>query len=168
MNKIISVKDLRITTIEIIDFEEKYAGDFKKLNLEWLDKYNLREEADMRVLNDPVGTMINHDGYIFLARIGEEIVGTAGIMKEHDNVYELVKMAVKKDHQGKGISKLLLGRCLDKAKELQVEKLILFSNHQLDRALKLYQQYGFHQIPVVNSPFHTADVMMELDVENDN
>ena len=153
--------------VEIIEFEEKYAGDFKKLNLEWLDKYNLREEADMRVLNDPIGTMIQQGGFIFLARIGDEIVGTAGILKEHDNVYELVKMAVKKEYQGKGISKQLLECCLDKAKELQVEKLILFSNHQLERALKLYQQYGFHQIPVVNSPFHTADVMMELNLMND-
>jgi len=152
--------------IEIIEFEAQYAGDFKNLNLEWLDKYNLREEADMRVLNDPIGTMINQDGFIFLARIGKEIVGTAGILKEHGNVYELVKMAVDNKHQGKGISKLLLERCLDKAKELNVEKLILFSNHQLDRALKLYQQYGFRLIPVVNSPFHTADVMMELIIKN--
>ena len=52
-------------------------------------------------------------------------------------------------------------------KELNVEKLILFSNHQLERALKLYLQYGFRQIPVVNSPFHTADVMMELILKND-
>jgi N-acetylglutamate synthase-like GNAT family acetyltransferase len=154
--------------IEIIEFEEKYAGDFKKLNLEWLNKYNLCEEADMRVLDDPIGTMIHQDGYIFLARIGEEIVGTAGILKEHDNVYELVKMAVKNEYQGKGISKQLLECCLDKARELRVEKLILFSNHQLERALKLYQQYGFHQIPVVNSPFHTADVMMELNMMNDH
>src|SRR6478735_6439958 len=100
--------------IEIIEFEAQYAGDFKKLNLEWLDKYNLREEADMRVLNDPIGTMINQGGFIFLARIGSEIVGTAGILKEHKNVYELVKMAVDNKYQGKGISKLLLERCLDK------------------------------------------------------
>jgi len=153
--------------IEIIEFEAQYAGDFKKLNLEWLDKYNLREEADMRVLNDPIGTMVNQGGFIFLARIGKEIVGTAGILREHGNVYELVKMAVDNKHQGKGISKLLLERCLHKAKELKVEKLILFSNHQLERALKLYLQYGFRQIPVVNSPFHTADVMMELILKND-
>ncbi len=148
--------------LEIIEFEERYAEDFKRLNLEWLDKYNLREEADMRVLNDPIGTMINQDGFIFLARVGDEIVGTAGIMKEHGNVFELVKMAVSSQHQGKGISKLLLERCLGKARELQVGTLILYSNHQLERALKLYEHYGFQQIPVVNSPFHTADVMMEL------
>jgi len=154
--------------IEIIDFEVQYAGDFKKLNLEWLDKYNLREEADMRVLNDPIGTMILQGGYIYLARIDNEIVGTAGIMKEHGNVYELVKMAVSSEHQGKGISKLLLKHCLDKARELKVSTLILFSNHQLVRALKLYEQNGFRHIPVVNSPFHTADVMMELQIENPN
>ena len=128
--------------IEIIDFEEKYAADFRQLNVEWLDKYNLREEADMRVLDDPINTMIKHDGFIFLARIGEEIVGTAGLMSEHEKVFELVKMTVSNQHQGKGISKLLLNRCIEKAKELQATSIILFSNHQLVRALKLYERSG--------------------------
>ena len=29
--------------IEIIGYEEKYHSEFKRLNLEWLDKYNLTE-----------------------------------------------------------------------------------------------------------------------------
>jgi hypothetical protein len=36
--------------VELILYEDRYAGDFKRLNLEWLDKYNLTEEYDLKVL----------------------------------------------------------------------------------------------------------------------
>jgi len=39
--------------IEIIEFEEKYAGILKQLIFEWLDKYGLTEELDLDVLNNP-------------------------------------------------------------------------------------------------------------------
>jgi putative acetyltransferase len=148
--------------IEIIEFEDKYAADFKALNLEWLDKYHLTESHDLMVLNDPKGTILDNGGCIFLAREGEVIVGSAALMKEHEGVYELVKMAVTKKYQGRGISKLLLQRCLQEAKSIQAKRIILFSNHQLQAALKLYGQFGFRHIPVEDSPFLTADVKMEL------
>ena len=31
--------------VEIIEYQDQYAGDFKKINLEWLDKFNLTEES---------------------------------------------------------------------------------------------------------------------------
>jgi N-acetylglutamate synthase-like GNAT family acetyltransferase len=52
--------------------------------------------------------------------------------------------------------------CLQKVKELGGEKLFLFSNHQLQTALKLYEKYGFKNVEVTDSPFVTADVKMEL------
>ena len=50
-----------------------------------------------------------------------------------------------------------------KVKELGGQKLILFSNHQLQTALKLYTKYGFKNVEVTDSPFETADVKMELE-----
>ena len=54
--------------IDIIEYEDQYHDEFRKLNLEWLDKYNLTEEPDLLVLNDPRGTIINKGGYIWLAK----------------------------------------------------------------------------------------------------
>jgi GNAT superfamily N-acetyltransferase len=71
-------------------------------------------------------------------------------------------MAVTADYRGKGISKLLIETCLAKAKEIGAKKLSLFSNHQLQTALKLYEKYGFYYVEVEDSPFTTADVKMEL------
>ncbi|HEX7906130.1 MAG TPA: GNAT family N-acetyltransferase [Chitinophagaceae bacterium] len=148
--------------IEIIPYQNKYQPDFKRLNLEWLDKYNLTESHDLEILEDPGGTVIARGGCIFLAKEGDEIVGTAGLWKEDDKQYELVKMAVDPAYRGKGISKLLLNKCLAEAKQLNAGRIILFSNSQLKTALKLYEQYGFRHVAVEHSPFVTADVKMEL------
>lgn len=148
--------------IEIISFEQKYASVFKELNLYWLELYHLTEQPDLDVLDNPVGTIIESGGYIFLAKADDEIVGSAAIIKEHDNVYELAKMAVKPAFQGKGISKLLIEKCMAKAAEIGAERLLLYSNSQLKTALKLYEKYGFVYVPVTGSPFATADIKMEL------
>ena len=97
-----------------------------------------------------------------MAEVDGRIVGSAGLMKEKEGVYELVKMAVTADYQGKGISKLLIEKCLAKAKEIGARKLSLFSNHQLQRAIGVYEKYGFHHVAVEDSPMETADVKMEL------
>ncbi|MES2773802.1 MAG: GNAT family N-acetyltransferase [Bacteroidota bacterium] len=148
--------------IQIIPYQSRYQPQFKILNLEWLDKYGLTEEPDLKVLNDPEGTILAGGGVIFLAESQEEIVGTAALICEHDGIYELAKMAVRPDMQGKGISKLLIEACLDAAREVQAKKLVLFSNSQLATALKLYEKYGFAYVKVEDSPFLTADIKMEL------
>ena len=150
--------------IQIIPYTSQYAPDFKRLNLEWLDHYHLTESHDLMVLDDPIGTIINTGGAIYLAVSGGEIVGSAALMKEHEGVYELAKMTVTKAFRGKGISKLLIEKCLEKAKQLQAKKVTLFSNHQLQTAIHLYEQYGFKHVEVKDSPFETADVRMELDL----
>ncbi len=148
--------------VEIIEYSDIYAADFKRMNLEWLDKYNLTESHDLMVLNDPKGTILDQGGAIYLAKNNEEIIGSAALMKEHPGEFELAKMAVTDLWQGKGISKLLIEKCISKAKELGAKKITLFSNHQLQAALNLYKKFGFEHVEVTDSPFATADVKMEL------
>ena len=148
--------------IQIIPYQHQYQQDFKTLNLEWLDKYNLTEEADLKLLNDPEGTILADGGFIFLAQYNNEIVGSSALIFEHDGEYELAKMAVRPDLQGKGISKSLLAACLEAAKEARARKIILFSNSKLVPALKLYEKYGFKYVTVTDSPFVTADIKMQL------
>ncbi|MEP7374111.1 MAG: GNAT family N-acetyltransferase [Chitinophagaceae bacterium] len=152
------------TGIKIIEYSNVYQQEFKNLNLEWLDKYNLTESQDLMVLDDPQGTILNKGGYIWLAVDDNKLIGSAALMKEHEGEYELAKMAVTAAYRGRGISKQLIETCLNKAKEIGAKKLSLFSNHQLLTALKLYEKYGFRHVEVKDSPFKTADVKMELDL----
>ena len=49
--------------VEIIVYSAGWHQAFKQLNLEWLDKFNLREDADMIVLNSlqDAGAGFGHD-----------------------------------------------------------------------------------------------------------
>ena len=152
--------------IEIISYNDKYHADFKRLNLAYLDEYNLTESHDIIILDNPGEIVLGRGGFLWLAKAGEEIVGTVGIMPEDHGIFELIKMCVAESWRGKGISKLLIETCLGKVKELGGKKLILFSNHQLITALKLYEKYGFKNVEVTDSPFETADVKMELEFNN--
>src|SRR5688572_10728559 len=114
--------------VEIIEFQDQYAGVFKKINLEWLDKYNLTEEPDLRMLNDPRETILKPGGAIFLAKTKDEVIGSAALISAHDGLYELAKMTVVPSWQGKGISQLLLEKCLKRARMLGAKKIVLFSN----------------------------------------
>lgn len=148
--------------IQIINYENKYQTDFKRLNLEWLEKYNLTESHDLEILDDPEGTVIAKGGCIFLAMDSEKVIGTAGLWKENESEYELIKMAVDIAYRGQGISKILLDRCLEESKKIKGKKIFLFSNSQLKTALKLYEKYGFNYVDVTDAPFLTADIKMEL------
>ena len=148
--------------ITIRTYEKKYQPDFKRLNLEYLDKYHLTETHDLEILDHPEEKVIAGGGCIFLAMDEESVVGSAGLAKEKEGIFELVKMAVDPAWRGRGISKLLLERCLEEAKKLKAEKIFLFSNSQLLIALKLYEKYGFRHVKVTDSHFLTADVKMEL------
>lgn len=150
--------------VELILYEDQYANDFKRLNVEWLEKYHLAEELDLQVLNDPRGMILDTGGIIFLAKVGNEIVGSAALIKEHDHddIYELAKMAVDASQRGKGIGNLLIEKCLQTAREWNAAKVTLYSNSQLTVAISMYEKYGFKHTDITHSPFVTADVYMEL------
>lgn len=146
----------------IILYEDKYQPDFKRLNMEWLEKYGLTEAYDLAILNDPRVKIIDKGGCIFLAVEDEIVIGTAGLAKMGETHYELIKMAVDPAARGKGIGKLLLNHCLAYAKKIGAEKVSLFSSTYLKTALKMYEEAGFKYVNVTDSPMLTADIKMEI------
>lgn len=148
--------------IEIIDFESKYRDDFKYLNTEWLQKYFVVEEFDEHQLSNPETEIIDKGGKIYLAKVGEKIVGTSALLKEHD-IYELAKMAVTEDFKGHGIGNILMEHSIKQAKKLGTEKLILLSNRSLKPALTMYEKFGFVEVPVdEETPYERCNIKMEL------
>ncbi len=146
----------------IIDYEDKYQDDFRRLNLEWLEQYNLVESHDLEVLDHPRENVIERGGFIFLLKEDDDIIGTAGLFKVNDSAYELIKMFVSPQYRGKKFGEVLLQHCISKAKELHVLKIILYSNSQLQTAIRMYENYGFKHIDPAGAPFETADIKMEL------
>ncbi len=148
----------------IIDYEDKYISNFQRLNLEWLEKFNLVESHDLEILHHPRKNVIDRGGFIFLLLEHDAVVGTAGIFKMNDEEYELIKMAVAPEHRGKKFGYMLLEKCIAKAKEVRASKIILFSNSNLQTAIRLYEKFSFKHVDVIDAPFKTADVKMKLEL----
>ena len=146
----------------IIDYKDQYLEDFQRLNLEWLEKFDLVESHDLEILNHPKENVIDRGGFLFLLVEDNIVIGSAGIFKMNDKEYELIKMSVSPEHRGKKFGDMLLEKCIVKAKEMKASKLILFSNSNLQTAIRLYERFGFKHMEVVDTPFKTADIKMEL------
>jgi ribosomal protein S18 acetylase RimI-like enzyme len=150
-----------IAPVEIIPFESRYAGDFKRLNLEWLEKYFEIEAVDAEVLSQP-HLIIEQGGALLLARCGDEIVGTCAVIHEGDGHFEVSKTSVTASFQGHGIGRRLLLAALDAFKELGGKELYLETNSVLTNAIALYESAGFvHAQRLTPSPYARANVYME-------
>lgn len=154
--------------IEIVPFETALASYFYNLNIEWLQTYFYVEPFDEEVLSKPHQYIINKGGYIFFAKLNEEIIGTVALMPTEDKkIYELTKMAVDVHYRGHKTGQQLVQYCIDFAKNNGFSSLILYSNRILENAIHIYLKHGFLEIPVEkDSPYKRSDIKMVLDLSN--
>ena len=134
-------------SVRIIPFAPAYREDFKRLNLEWLERYFYVEARDEDVLSRPEEEILAPGGYIMLARHHQEIVGTCALIKAGRIRFELSKMAVTDRYQGLGIGRKLLAAALAQFRKTGARHLYLETNTKLARAMALYRAYGFEEAP---------------------
>ena len=149
------------SNIQIIDFSDDLKESIKTLNYEWLEKYFRVEKSDVISLSNPREEIIDKGGFIFYAKLNDEIVGTASLLKKSNTIFELGKMAVSEKAQGHKIGTLLLEHCLSFAKQKEVKTLLLYSNTQLESAIHLYRKYGFSEVELEKGLYERADIKME-------
>jgi DNA-binding MarR family transcriptional regulator/GNAT superfamily N-acetyltransferase len=148
--------------VEIIPFEPRYRDDFKRLNLEWLEKYFQVEPIDHEVLSQPERQILEPGGFIFMARHGDEIVGACALIRRPRGRFELSKMVVAERLRGRRIGYRLLQRAIAQFVALGAKQLFLESNRKLASALRLYEANGFCHAPRPKAPSHyqRSDVYM--------
>jgi len=149
--------------IEIIDYSDDLQVHIKTLNYEWLEKYFRVEDGDVITLSNPKKYIIDKGGFIYFAKLNNEIVGTASLLKKSDSVFELGKMAVTEKVKGFGIGTILLEYCFKVAQEKQLNSLILYSNTILGSAIHLYRKYGFYEIELESGLYERANIKMQKD-----
>lgn len=147
--------------IFIVEFEDRYFEEFKKLGYEWLLKYDLLEPVDEEMLNNPREKIIDKGGFVYIAEMDGECVGTVSLGKIENGDFEILKLAVSDKCHGKRIGSLLIEKCFEKAREKGAKKLLLYSNHQLKAALHLYKKYGFVELKCDENKYEEADIKME-------
>ncbi len=147
----------------IIPFKPSHAGRFRDLNLYWLEKYFRVEDKDRQMLEHCEEHIIKPGGKIFLATLGDEIVGCFALIKLDEGIYELGKMAVDPEYQSKNIGQELMRYAIDYGQRLHWKKMVLYSNSKLSRALHIYRKFGFMEVALEKDlPYMRSDIKMEL------
>lgn len=149
--------------IKIVDAKPEHYQAFRDINVQWIKRYFIMEEADYVALNNPKEYIIDKGGFMLIALLNEKPVGVAALIKMEDSDYdyELAKMGVLPETQGRGVGNLLMQAIIDKAKNLNTKKLYLESNRILGPAIHLYKKYGFEEVYGRKSPYERSDILME-------
>ncbi len=152
--------------IRIVDYEPRYEAVFKSLNEQWITRYWKLEPHDVECLDHPQESILDKGGHIFVATYKGQPVGVCALSKMDSPVYdyELVKLAVSPDAQGRGIGTLLCQAVIDKAKELGAKMLFLESNTLLRPAIHTYRKLGFEELPECHSDYERGNIQMELNL----
>ena len=162
----------RVPGTEEVLIREFRAGDetaFRMLNEQWIKRFFRVEAKDEAALADPQQTIIERGGLILIATIGGQSVGCCALLRmSRDGEFEVAKMAVAPEHQGKSIGRRLLRTAIEEARRIRARRLYLETNHILKPAIRLYESLGFKHLQptqVTPSPYDRADVYMELKLD---
>ena len=155
----------KASSFEVVEFEDKYAPDFARLNYEWISKLYHIEEHDHDQLDHPRENIVEQGGQVFFALVDGVVAGTVAMIRMNYESFELAKMAVSPEFQGYRISDKLMQACVDHARQEGVPYIVLESNTRQFAAINLYRKFGFVETPLhPNSQFTRANIRMELNV----
>ena len=150
--------------VEIINFETQYSKEFYNLNIEWLETYFYVEPYDQKVLGNPKAYIIDKGGYIFFAKMNDQIIGTVALIYDKE-CYELSKMAVLPKYQGLKIGQNLMDYCVNFSIQKGWKKIKLYSSTKLEPALNLYRKIGFKEVALEkNVHYARSDIKMILEL----
>jgi GNAT superfamily N-acetyltransferase len=154
-----------MTDIRIVSYRRDLAPAFQRLNLAWIERLFVVEDADRKVLGDPERSIITPGGQILFALDGDEAIGTVAMVRYTAARYELAKMAVEPSHQGRGIGEMLGATAIAFARDAGAETIFLLTNSSLAGAIRLYERLGFrHGVDPDPPEYARADVYMELPI----
>ncbi|MBF10962.1 MAG: GNAT family N-acetyltransferase [Flavobacteriaceae bacterium] len=154
-----------MSKIRFRKYSSKDAEIFKALNIEWLEMYFEVEPIDKRVLNNPKNEILEPGGYIFMAELKEEIIGTFAYIKKEHRLYEFSKMAIDPNYRGLGYGNIMMQFAIEFAEKHCWEKIVLYSNTILENSIHLYRKYGFTEVQMESNLIYSrGNIKMELDL----
>lgn len=122
------------------------------------------QNFDEEVANLP-GKYVAPEGRLFLAFSGEKLAGCVALRKLEDEICEMKRLFVREDFRGQNIGKILIEKLFEEARSNGYKKMRLDTfPPKMGRAVKMYESYGFREIPpYYHNPYGEA-LYMELDL----
>jgi Acetyltransferases len=151
-----------MSAIKIVNYRPAYQPYFEAFNRAWIEKDFWLEELDKYVLTNPEEAIIKDGGAILMGLYNDEVAGTVALKKVSNECFELTKMAVSENFRRLGIAEALCHAAINKAGLLGAEKLILYSQTQLQPAILLYKKIGFVEVPLEPGTYQRANIKMEI------
>jgi len=153
-------------TVVIRLFKPGDEAAFHAINIAWIQRYFVVEKKDRETLEHPREAILGKGGAILMAMEGGVAIGCVALIAmeatKGEACYELAKMGVTPEAQGKGAGRKLIAAAIAHARGLGANRLYLETNSALKPALKLYADAGFQHVKGPPSPYARADVQMEL------
>ena len=156
----------RPMTIEVVPWHPQLRDHFERVNLAWLEGFDLLEDGDLAYLRRPEEMILAGGGQIFFALDGDRVIGTVAAIRKSAAEVELAKLGVTPEAQSRGVGRRLCEAVIDFARRSGAARVVLTSNHKLTAALRLYRALGFRDAPLPASiPYTNADVYMVLELD---
>ena len=148
--------------LRIVRFGPRHAEAFRNLNLDWIEEFFVVEELDRKHLLFPQQSFVDAGGAILMAELDGRVVGCCALLTHSDSVYEVSKMAVRRDCRQAGIGKRLLRAITEHAHSIGARRLEIISSTRLPHAVGLYKQTGFVEVPLVSDAYARGNIALEL------
>ncbi|OAA92596.1 GNAT family N-acetyltransferase [Clostridium coskatii] len=104
------------------------------------------------------------EGRLYIASIDNNSVGCIALRKVDEDYCEMKRLYVRPGNRGKHIGRKLMEQIISDAKEIGYKHIRLDTFPFMDKAIKMYKNYGFYEIERYNdNPAPTA-VFMQLDI----
>ena len=99
----------------------------------------------------------------------DRLIGFAGALIAFDSA-DIIKVAVTKLEQGKGLGKLILNKLIEELKVVGVTELLLEVEHENFKAINLYLSAGFKEISERKNyyGFNSHAKILKLELNNEN
>ncbi|MFS0823227.1 GNAT family N-acetyltransferase [Bacillus sp. 1P02SD] len=135
-------------------------------------KLNLNEQPpmDLLLLADPSRILVEEymqRGECFVAESDGQIIGVYVLLPTRPKTVELVNIAVKETHQGKGVGKQLVMNAIEVAKSMVYRTIEVGTGNSSIGQIALYQKCGF-RIAGIDIDFfirHYSDAIFENGIQ---
>ncbi|RFB11412.1 GNAT family N-acetyltransferase [Bacillus sp. HNG] len=131
-------------------------------------KLNINEQPpmDLLILADPSRILVEEymqRGECFVAESAGQIIGVYVLLPTRPKTVELVNIAVKETHQGKGVGKQLVMNAIEVAKSMGYRTIEVGTGNSSIGQIALYQKCGFRIVGIDIDFFirHYSDVIFE-------
>jgi GNAT superfamily N-acetyltransferase len=157
---------LRIHSVETDEDVDLTKGLLEGYLASWFEFDGPIHEKEVEAFQHQLRNLADHfgppDGYLLLARYGEEVAGCVALKKLSNDVCEMKRLYVRTEFRGLKIGRQLAEAIIEQAKKIGCRQMLIHTISAMKEANGLYRSLGFAEIePYEYSPREDA-VFMEL------